>query len=160
MGAAMIPSPSRPNSREGFTLVETIVVIVMMSIILAIGFPSLNRARVKSDIRSARNQAVGLYYTARSSAVMTGRFTTLTFNGNQAVITATPRLSAGVGTVDTIGNVENLGTIYGVTVSATPGNAVSVDPRGLGSSVATTVYFTRNGQQDSMLVTGYGRVIR
>ncbi|HSE67186.1 MAG TPA: type II secretion system protein [Gemmatimonadales bacterium] len=152
---------SRPISRGGFTLIETLVVIVMISIILTIGFPSLNRARVKSDIRSARNQAVALYYTARSSAVMTGRVTTLTFNGNRAVITATPRLSPSVGsTADTIGNVENLGVVYGVTISASPGNAVTVDPRGLGSSVATTVYFTRNGQQDSMLVTGYGRVIR
>ena len=155
----MTPTLSRPISRGGFTLIETLVVIVMISIILTIGFPSLNRARVKSDIRSARNQAVALYYTARSSAVMTGRVTTLTFNGNRAVITATPRLSGG-STADTIGNVEDLGVIYGVTVSATPGNALTVDPRGLGSSVATTVYFTRNGQQDSMLVTGYGRVIR
>ena len=117
------------------------------------------RAKVKSDVRSARSQAVALYYQARSTAFMTGRFTTLTFTGNQAVITATPRLS-GVGTADTIGNVQNLGQLYGVTVTVSPGNAVAVDPRGLGNSVPTTVYFTRSGQQDSMLVTGFGRVIR
>jgi prepilin-type N-terminal cleavage/methylation domain-containing protein len=152
--------PSTPaGAQGGFTLVEAMVVIVMMAIVLVIGFPSLNRARVKSDIRSARNQAVGLYYQARSSALMTGRFTTLTFSGNQAVITASPRLS-GPGTADTLGNVEDLGRLYGVTVSASPGNALTVDPRGLGSSVATTVYFTRNGQRDSMEVTGFGRVIR
>jgi type II secretory pathway pseudopilin PulG len=140
-------------------MVEAVIVIVMMGIVLAIGYPSLNRARVKSDVRSARTNAVGLYYQARASALMTGRFTTLTFSGNQAVITATPRLS-GVGTADTIGNVENLGLLYRVTVSASPSNALTVDPRGLGSSAATTVYFTRNGQQDSMMVTGFGRVIR
>ena len=152
------PSTSA-GARGGFTLVEAMVVLVMMAIVLVIGFPSLNRARVKSDIRSARNQAVGLYYQARSSALMTGRFTTLAFSGNQAVITATPRLS-GPGTADTIGNVEDLGRLYGVTVSGTPSSTLTVDPRGLGSSAPTTVYFTRQGQQDSLMVTGFGRVIR
>jgi prepilin-type N-terminal cleavage/methylation domain-containing protein len=146
------------RERAGFTMIELLVVIVIIGIVVGIGFPSLNRAKVKSDIRSARSQAVALYYQARSTAFMTGRFTTLTFTGNRAVITATPRLS-GVG-VDTIGNVQNLGQLYGVTVTVTPGNAVVVDPRGLGNSVPTTVYFTRSGQQDSMLVTGFGRVIR
>jgi hypothetical protein len=52
---------------------------------------------------------VALYYQARSTAFVTGRLTTLTFTGNQAVITATPRLS-GVGTADTIGNVQTWGS--------------------------------------------------
>ena len=152
--------PTLGPERAGFTLIEILVVVVIVGIIVGIGFPSLNRAKVKSDIRSARGQAVALYYQARSTAFMTGRFTALTFTGNQAVITATPRLSPGVGTADTIGNVQDLGQLYAVTVTVTPGNAVAVDPRGLGNSVPTTVYFTRSGQQDSMLVTGFGRVIR
>jgi prepilin-type N-terminal cleavage/methylation domain-containing protein len=151
--------PTLGPDRTGFTLIEILVVVVIIGIIVGIGFPSLNRAKVKSDVRSARSQAVALYYQARSTAFVTGRLTTLTFTGNQAVITATPRLS-GVGTADTIGNVQDLGQLYGVAVTVSPGNAVAVDPRGLGNSVPTTIYFTRSGQQDSMLVTGFGRVIR
>jgi len=115
--------PTLGPERAGFTLIEILVVVVIVGIIVGIGFPSLNRAKVKSDIRSARGQAVALYYQARSTAFMTGRFTALTFTGNQAVITATPRLSPGVGTADTIGNVQDLGQLYAVTVTVTPGVA-------------------------------------
>lgn len=146
-------------STAGFTLVEAMSVLVMMGIVLAMGFPVLGRALVRSDVRSARNVAVSLYHEARASALETGRVTTLTFAGNRALITATPRL-VGAGAVDTVGHVQDLGVLYGVTVSATPSNTMSVDPRGLGSSVSTTVFFDRTGRRDSMVVTGFGRVIR
>ena len=150
-----------PEGQGALPMVEAVIVIVMMGIVLRHRVPQPEPGSGQSDVRSARTNAVGLYYQARASALMTGRFTTLTFSGNQAVITATPRLSRRRNSRIPSGNVEDLGlSLSSHRVRRTPGNALTVDPRGLGSSAATTVYFARNGQQDSMMVTGFGRVIR
>jgi hypothetical protein len=47
-----------------------------------------------------------------------------------------------------------------VTVTGAPSTTLTVDPRGLASSTATTIYFTRQGKTDSMAVSGYGRVVK
>lgn len=100
-----------------------------------------------------------MYGRARASALESGRATTLRWTGDVAVITATPRISGAPG-VDTIGAPENFGLTYGVSVTGSPGTALTIDPRGLGTSASTTIFFTRNGLRDSMIVTGYGRVVK
>jgi type II secretory pathway pseudopilin PulG len=156
----MPKGPSR-SARAGFTLIEAVIVFVMIGIITAYAYPRLVGGTVRNNVRAARGHIISLYNKARASAIQTNRATTLNFTATQAFITATPRLTtAGTGTVDTIGAVDNLQTRYGVGITWTPAAQLTVDPRGFGSLTVTTIWVTRSGVSDSMVVSGFGRVIK
>ena len=146
-------------NRHGFTLVEAVLTVVIAGLLAMFGFPTFSRALNARAAWNARAVAIGKYAQARANASETGRSTTLQWNGNTAVITASPRLSGAAG-VDTIGNTRNFSSMFGVTVSGTPSTTLGIDPRGLGTSGSTTIFFVRNGIRDSILVTGYGRVVK
>lgn len=165
----MVQSPERltlhPGSadvnRRGFTFIEALIVFVLMGLIVMIAIPVMGRSLTSANVRNARTLAIGLYARARSSSLETGRVATLDFSGNIALITATPRLvPLGGSTVDTLGGPNNLQDLYGVTVTGNPSTTLTVDPRGLASSNATTIYFTKDGKTDSMAVSGFGRVVK
>lgn len=170
MGCKPVPGTNREGSglvtdhgfemmrSKGYSLVETLIVIVLVSIIAGIGYPRLRTALVKSDVRSARTTMITLYQKTKAAAMESSRPTTLHFNGTSAWITAIPRLMPGMGIRDTIGPVENLYTRYGVAVSATPVANLVVNPRGWGTSGWTTVFVSRAGYTDSMVVSAFGRV--
>jgi hypothetical protein len=84
---------------------------------------------------------------------------TLDFTGNRALLTASPRLLAGVGTVDTLAGPINLLNTYRVTVAGNPAPTLTMDPRGFGTSAGTTITFSRAGYRDSILVSNFGRII-
>jgi prepilin-type N-terminal cleavage/methylation domain-containing protein len=146
-------------SRAGFTLIEILMVVVLIGIMTAIGFPRMRDGLVKSDVKSARSQAMLLYAQGRASAQESGRAVTLDFTANTALLTATPRLLAGAGTVDTIAGPINLVTEYKVTVAGSPSPTLTIDPRGFGSSAGTTITFTRAGVSDSIVVSDFGRIV-
>lgn len=146
-------------NRRGFTLIEALLAVVVAGLLGVLAFPTLAGTVSQRAAWNARAVAIGMYNRARASAVESGRATTLSWNGNVGLITASPRLSGGPG-VDTIGNPENFAAVYGVAVTGSPAPNLTIDPRGLGSSASTTIFFIRNGRRDSLIVTGYGRVIR
>jgi prepilin-type N-terminal cleavage/methylation domain-containing protein len=146
-------------NRRGFTLVEALLTVVIAGLLAMLGFPTFARTLSSRAAWNARAVAIGMYAQARASATETGRATTLQWTGNTAVITASPRLNGGSG-VDTIGSPRNFDLMFGVSVSGSPGTVLSIDPRGLGTSASTTIFFVRNGTRDSILVTGYGRVVK
>lgn len=148
-------------NHKGFTLIEALVTLVVAGVIATIAFPTLVKAVSRQGAWNARAAAISMYSRARSNALVTGRPTTLSWTSDVALITATPRLlTTGSGTMDTIGKAENYGTLYGVSVTGSPSASLTIDPRGLGNSATTTIFFTRNGFRDSVLVTGYGRVVK
>jgi prepilin-type N-terminal cleavage/methylation domain-containing protein len=69
-------------SRAGFSLIEILMVIVLMGIMAGIGFPRMRDALVKSDVKSARAEAMLLYARGRASAQESGRTVTLDFTGH------------------------------------------------------------------------------
>lgn len=151
---------SMRSARAGFALIEAVTVFVLIGIITAYAYPRLAGGSDRNNVRGARGHIISLYAKARAAAIETNRATTLNFSANTAWITAAPRLAAGAGTVDTIGEVENLNTRYAVTVTWSPSAQLTIDPRGFGSSTLTTVWVTRSGFTDSMVVSGFGRVIK
>jgi prepilin-type N-terminal cleavage/methylation domain-containing protein len=146
-------------SRAGFTLIEILMVFVLIGIMMAIGFPRMRDALIKSDVKSARSQAMLLYAQGRASAQESGRAVALDFTGNTALLTATPRLLAGAGTIDTLAGPINLVTTYKVTVTGNPSAILTIDPRGFANSAGTTLTFTRAGFSDSIVVSNFGRII-
>lgn len=147
------------SRRDGFTLIEMLTVVVLISAVVLMSWPLMRSAKYKSELRSARTSVASMYARARSAAVQYNRATILAFNGPSAVVLATPRLQAG-GTVDTVGRVNNLGVGYGVTVASTS-DSLRVDPRGFGGNAGTvTVRLSKGGFTDSVVISGYGRLVQ
>lgn len=146
-------------NRRGFTLIEAVVTVVVAGLLAMLGFPTFARTLSGRAAWNARAVAIGMYAQARANATETGRATTLRWNGNTALITATPHLNGAAG-VDTIGTPRNFDQLFGVRVTGSPSTVLTIDPRGLGTSASTIVYFTRDATRDSILVTGYGRVVK
>jgi type II secretory pathway pseudopilin PulG len=146
---------------SGFTFIEALIVLIFVGLLTLIAVPLLSRSLNAANVRNARTLSIGMYSRARASALETGRVTNLDFTGNVALVTATPRLvAAGGSTIDTLGAPQDLNVSLGVTVTGDPTTSLTIDPRGLASSTATTIYFTRDGRTDSMSVSGYGRVVK
>ncbi|HYT03943.1 MAG TPA: hypothetical protein VEM13_03590 [Gemmatimonadales bacterium] len=150
--------------RSGFTTIEMIIVVIMIGIIVAFGFPKLHGVLDKTNVRSAR-VAVGTYAAmARSAAIQRGCQAAVHFaygTSSSVWVTSCRPLT---GAIDTIGPVENLYAHFNVTLSATPLDSVRYDPRGLSlETVTTVVRFTGNvaSNTDSLLIKRYtGKVVR
>ena len=146
--------------KNGFTLVEMMIVVVLIGAVTLIGWPKVASGLAKNNLRSSRTTLANMFTKARAFAMQSNRRTAINFNGNNVVITASPRTLAGTGTVDSIGAVEKLDGIYGVSLSA-PVTSVAFDPRGFGSlGTSRTFVVTRNSKRDSVIVDGLGRVTK
>jgi prepilin-type N-terminal cleavage/methylation domain-containing protein len=149
--------------KNGFTLVEMMIVVVLIGAILLIGWPKVASGLAKTNLRSSRTTVANMFAKARAFAMQSNRRTSINFNGNNVVITASPRTLAGVGTVDSIGGVEKLSEAYGVALTSSPTtSSVTYDPRGIRNLGGGSVKFmlTRNSKQDSVMVDVLGRVTK
>lgn len=157
-----------PSGRRGFTLIEILMVLTVAAILSGLGYPRLRTFMLKSNIRSARSTVINTVQQAKARALMEGRSVTINFDNatDKIWMTATPRRTACAGTCDrdTVGVIVNFAQQYGVDlVAGRSDNAspayFSFDLRGLGNSgSAVTVLLTRDGFQDSVYVSTYGRV--
>ena len=143
---------------NGFTLIETLIVLVIIGLAGLIALPRLNTAFAQSNVLSAKARLMALYSTARATAVSSNRTAVLRINGNQVYVYASPRRSAGAGTVDTIVRPSNLSTTYGVTLSGGV-DSVRVASTGLGLDSAAIV-FTKYSAVDTVFISRYGRVLK
>ena len=145
--------------RNGFTLVEMVMIIVIMGIMMMMMFPKMQGWSARADAQGARTSVTALLARARAAAVSSNRQVTVTFASARGLATASPRLS-GAGTVDTIGSPLSLDLQYGVTM--TPDNwSVTYDPRGIGTNIDTwTVTATKSGHSAALTVAPYGRINR
>jgi prepilin-type N-terminal cleavage/methylation domain-containing protein len=145
--------------RAGFTLIELLIVIVIMGVIGLVAFPRIQSTFQASALRGARTHLITLYGAARGVAVQTNRPVRVHFSGNAVWVTATPRFTVGgSGTADTIGPVQSMYDVFGVTVNSSA-DSLMLDPRGLGLNGATLVLANAHGA-DTISITGFGRVIR
>src|SRR2546425_11915366 len=119
--------------RSGFTTIEMIIVVLIIGVIAAIGFPKIRGTLDKTNVRSARVYLSTQLVTARATAVQRGCYAVghFTSGARGAIwVTAGPRRMPGAGTVDTLGGGGSLADRYKVTLTATR-DPVRVDPRGL-----------------------------
>jgi prepilin-type N-terminal cleavage/methylation domain-containing protein len=137
--------------RNGFTLIEMMIVIVIMGIMLAMATPKVHDWSASAGARGARTTAVSLLAQARAAAIQNNQITEAQFNGSDgaAVIIATN---------DTVAKVSFNGD-YGASMSPSAW-WVRYDPRGIGapSSSTVTATFSRSGKSSSLTVSGFGRV--
>ena len=152
--------------RTGFTLVELLMVVLIVSIMTLMAFPRANSAINKSNLRSARTRLANMLATARAAATLDGRTNSwLRFNGNMAVVTASPRrqLPIGANTEDTLGVVFNVNTTYGAALTTGGVTAVQYDPRGMATGFASGGWYlkvSKGSYRDSLKVDQLGRVTK
>jgi prepilin-type N-terminal cleavage/methylation domain-containing protein len=147
------------SRRSGFTLVETLVVVVVMGLVILIALPSLQNAWAHSSVLSAKSKITTLFYRARGTAIESSRNTVLVVNGGNAYVVARPRLTVGgTGTFDTITPVENLYTQFQVNLTSTA-DSVRVSPTGLGSNAANLV-LSKGSYADTLFINQYGRILK
>jgi len=149
------------STPKGFTLVETLLALVILGTLAILGFPRMSVGMSSASVRGARTTLINLVAKARIAATQTNRITLLKIQGNNAFVLARPRLLPGVGNADTLGSVERLGASYGVTLTATI-DSVRFDPRGLGTGFGTGTSFviSRNATADTVTIDGLGRVTK
>jgi len=149
--------------RAGFTVIETVLAIVIVGMLALIAYPRIGSAVVKTDLQSARTQVVNMLSTARSAATQSSRTAWLNFEGNNVFVTASPRRTVGgSGTLDTVGTVVDLTAVYGAAVTVSGGvTQIQFDPRGFAGGLggdAVTIQLTRGGYTQTATVDALGRV--
>ena len=151
------------KARTGFTLVETLISVVVVSLLMMIAYPKVASSMAKTDLRSARTALVNAAASARSAATESSRTTWLKFEGNRAVVLARPRRTAGApgSDADTVGVVLDLNEAYGVTVTAVS-DSIRFNPGGFGTDLAAseTITISRGSHAESITVDALGRVTK
>lgn len=146
--------------RRGFTLVELVLVLVIVSIVSAIALPKIGAMRDRGAVRSARQQVSSLLATARATAIRQGQSAQLRFANNTAWVTATP---IGGGTPVPVGGRAAF-TPLGVDAAGFAADAESVsilyDLRGMAQGLTATrkLTFTRNRARDSLCISRVGLI--
>jgi len=144
--------------RKGFSTIEMIMVVVLIGVIGAIGFPRLRRGLEKQNIRSSKALIATLAATARGTAIQRGCSATLNLSGDSVWVTACgvnpPAASVTVGTKKLVGSEFN------VTLSPNRPSVI-YDPRGIATVFQpTTVRVIGPNYQDSVVINELGRVKR
>jgi prepilin-type N-terminal cleavage/methylation domain-containing protein len=148
------------SRRQGFTLIEMLMVVVIISLTTLMAVPRFRATVNRSNMLSARAKVMASYSAARAAAAGSGRMTTMNINGNRVWVTASPRLkTSGTGTVDTIVLPKNLNTLYGVTATPSNGTTVVVNQTGL-ATAANNIVLSHGTLADTIKISRYGRVLK
>ena len=146
--------------RNGFSMIEMIIVMILIGIIAAIAFPRLRDGLERQNIRSSKALIATLVATARGTAIQRGCSATLNMTTDSVWVTACgvtgnpPPASVAVGTKKLVGDE------FRVTLA--PSNAqVVYDPRGLSTQFqATTIRVIGAHYTDSVVINELGKVKR
>jgi prepilin-type N-terminal cleavage/methylation domain-containing protein len=143
--------------RTGFTLIETLMVIVVISLAGLIALPKFRDGQSQSNLRSATHKVVSLYSAARSNSMASGRPTYLHLADNLVYVTASPRRKAPIGAnvQDTLTAAENIYTQYGVSVVGSA-DSILINRNGLGT--AATIRLIKGSRADTLTISPYGQV--
>ena len=151
------------SRRVGFTLIEIMIVVVIFGIMVLVAYPKVGSALVKNNLRSARTTLANTFSKARAVAMQGSRTARVEVVNNNVFVTASPRLDGTAnGNRDTVGGVQNLNTVYGVTLSPSAAS-IAYDPRGFAAGLSATplkLYLTRSGKRDSLALDYLGRVTK
>jgi len=148
------------RSRRGFSLIETMVVLVIMGIAMAISLPKFAGMRDRMAVRSAKQQLTSYLATARAAAIRQSQSGHFHANSN----TIWSSVNQPDGSVANVSKAVSLMTARGVAVtlggSAPSQDSIVFDSRGIGATAAHKYMFTRNGFKDSVCVSRLGLIAR
>ncbi len=150
---------SRHHSRPlGFTLIELVIVITIISAAAVFTVPRVTDSIVRESVRSARRQVTAQLARARniaSTRACRSVFHVVAGSDARVWITA---CAPGGGT-DTVGAVERLTDRYGVSVTSSK-DSISFAPNGLALATDWTSFaFTKSAHTDSLSISPVGKAV-
>ncbi|HEV8508832.1 MAG TPA: GspH/FimT family pseudopilin [Gemmatimonadales bacterium] len=145
-------------NRKGFSTIEMIIVVILIGLIAAIGFPRLRQGLEKQNVRSSKALIATMAATARGTAIQRGCSATLNLSGDSVWVSACginpPAASVQVGTKKLVGREFN------VTLSSSQASVV-YDPRGIATVFQpTTIRVIGPHYRDSVVINEVGKVKR
>lgn len=145
-------------SRPGFTLVESVVALVIIGVLLTFALPRFKDWLPRESLRAARRELTTQLARARATAVYRGCRAVLHLDDRTSAVwvTACPVLGAGV---DTVGTVDSFLDGFGVSFQA-DGDSVPFTPQGIAlaaSSIAVTL--SKGDYSASLEITPVGRAV-
>jgi len=145
-------------SRSGFTLIESIIAIVIISAVLTLAMPKVKEYILHETVRSARREITTHLARSRATAVYRGCRAVLHLDptNDRVWVTSCPVQGAGL---DTVGTVDDFQSHFGVDFTA-DGDSVLFTPQGVAlASTSISMTFTKHGWSDSLLITPVGRPV-
>lgn len=148
--------PSLRGSQSGFTLLELLATLVVLSVIVSLAAPSMKGVTTRARTRAAIDQLTADVSLARMYAVRDGRRTAVSITSATKYIVVRSPTGAG----DTIKTVDLARDAVGVRLSPTTGQ-LAFDSRGLlQTGSVSKVKATRDSKSDSVTISSVGRTYR
>lgn len=152
------------NRRAGFTLAETLTVVILIAVLGSITIPPLAHMREAASVDSGRSQVTAALWLSRSVGTQWGRTVVLSIDTLADVLTVRVDTSGLMGTADSVVVREfRLGEELGVDLGADR-SALCFNSRGIGvtsgacPSLGAVITVTRKNRVDSVRVNSAGRV--
>ena len=146
--------------RTGFTMIEMLIVVVILGILVIIVLPRMSTGVINNNVRAARTTLINMIAGARAAASQTNRSTWVKIEGSRALVLARPRRAVGLGDADTIGPIQDLSQVYGVTVTPSV-DSFRFNPTLMTLGTTSRKFtITRSGRSDTVVVDGLGRVLK
>ena len=158
--ASHVRSTARLTSiahRRGFTLVEILIVIVMISLISLVAIPRFATGNGRRNMESARMRTAAALSTARQAAITKGQPVRFTLVSDSVIV----KLQATTDTSNILSPIP-LYTLYKVHAVTSDPLTIDFNSRGFASSGNRTVIrLTRDGvADDSIVIRSTGMVQR
>lgn len=154
------PHSSRLRSREGVTLTELLITLVIAAVITTMAFPRLSAWARSLSQRSATSQIVSDLTMTRTQAVRMGRSASLTIEGPTTYRVA---YAGPVTTGDTLVKrvkIEGAGRVTLAKVGGGYPATITFDSRGMRRSSLSTFLIVRSERTDTVSISWVGRVYR
>ncbi len=152
-------------NRAGFTLLDVILVISVVSVLAGMTFPRIADVRARFAVRGAVTAFMSAHSMARATAIRLGTVAELHIDPtNDRFWVEVDTTVAGSGVMDTIGFVVDLGD-QRITLSSTQ-TVLCFDGRGLASSAGgcatsgATIAFNNEPTADTIRTTKLGKILR
>lgn len=148
----------------GFTLAETLTVMMLIAVLGSITIPPLARMREAASVDSGRSQVTAALWLSRSVGTQWGRTAVLSIDTLSDILTVRVDTSGLMGSADSVVVREfRLGEELRIDLGADR-SALCFNSRGIGvtsgscPALGAVITVTRNGRVDSVRVNSAGRV--